>query len=426
MIDLFTTDFQRLENDILYNAIAEFARVSPNESNRHDFKLQWSDAAIQDVAGFANTFGGLLLIGIEKGQTDIHAVMRGVDTGSELSTGIAMAISTNISPTPIYDIAECYKPGEPRKRFCIIRVKGSSIISLVTKKGLHPVWLRDADSTIRADASKLRWMIDRERNSEPSVQDSVWNTGQQILDHQMVIGYDYEPYPGGKWQRSPTFFKLALIPNENRLLRLDRRAENKFLHLIQNRYRRISSNLSGDTPAARDADERGSSFYEYRWYHTNLRYENRWRITDRLLVAHATQIDYTQQWSLTDAVLYTLLLLKLGSEWWESARYFGDGMLIANLCPMELPLARGSSGHYRTLFNPGQGEFGMNADVLASTTQRNPAAHAFINVNFANMRDDVPELVTSLFNALLRDLGHAVLWEEFKDTVRKIWEGQLP
>jgi hypothetical protein len=101
-------------------------------------------------------------------------------------------------------------------------------------------------------------------------------------------------------------------------------------------------------------------------------------------------------------------------------------MLIANLCPVELPLARGSAGQYLTLFNPGEGSFGMNVDVLASTTQRNPAAQAFVNVNFANMRDDVPELVTSLFNALLRDLGYAVLWEEFKDTVSKIWVGQNP
>ena len=68
----------------------------------------------------------------------------------------------------------------------------------------------------------------------------------------------------------------------------------------------------------------------------------------------------------------------------------------------------------------------MNADVIATTTQRRPGAHALVMLNFASMRDDVPELVTSLFNALLRDLGHAVLWEEFKETVRKIWEGQLP
>jgi schlafen family protein len=427
VIDLFTADLGRLQNDDLYNVIAEFARVSPNESNRHDFKLKWADDSIQDVAAFANTFGGLLFIGVAKGQNDLHATLAGVPSTSELTTGIAMAISTNISPTPVYDIAECYKPAEPGKRFCVIRVQNSPKISLVTKKGLSPVWLRDIDRTTRADAAQLRSLIDREKNPDSNAQDSLWTVAQQIFDHQMVIGKGYPVDPGwtvGKWERSRTFFKLALIPTENRLLRLDRRAEGKFVHLVHGHYRRIASNLSGTKPVAEDAEERGSDFYEYRWYHTGMQYENRWRITNRLLIAHATQIEHDGEWSLTDTVMYTLLLLKIGSKWWESLRYFGDGMLISNLYPMELPLARGASKQYSTLFRPGEGDFGMNADVLTTTTQRKPGAQAFVNVNFGSMQDDVPELVTSLFNSLLRDLGHAVLWEEFKDTVQKIWEGQ--
>lgn len=428
MIDLFTADFVQLQNDDLYNAIAEFADVSPNESNRHDFKLQWNNETIQDVAAFANTFGGLLFIGIEKGQNDLHATLRGVPSNSELTTGIATAISTNISPTPVYDIAECYKPDEPGKRFCVIRVSSSPTISLVTKKGLSPVWLRDVDRTTRADAAQLRRMIDRERTVPSELQGSLVTSVYQMFD-QMMIGYDYSI--GGNWalspcQRSATFFKVALVPVESKLLRLDRNTENKFLNLIRTYYRRISLTLAGTQPPAQDAEERAASFYEYRWYHAGIKYENRWRLTDKLVVAHATQIEYEQQWSLTDAVLYTLLLLKIGAKWWESSRYFGDGVLATSLYPMNFPLARGSSQHYATLFNPGQGSFGMNADVLTTTVTRNPASQAFVNVTFSNIRDDVPELVTLLFNMLLRDLGHAIIWDEFKENVRKIWEGQRP
>src|SRR5258707_11012897 len=326
MIDLFTADFERLQNDDLYNAIAEFARVSPNESNRHDFKSVWGNDTIQDVAAFANTFGGLLFIGIEKGQNDIHATLTGVASTSELTTGIAAAISTNICPTPVYNIAECYKPGETGKRFCIVRIRNSSIISLVTKKGLSPVWLRDADRTIKADAAQLRRMIDRERESASNVHDSRYTSARETLD-QIIIGYDYLPDPNwtlGKWQRSQTFFKLALVPNGDMLLRLDRRAEGKFSNLIHTYYRRIGSTLSGTNPPAQDAEERASNFYEYRWYHKNIKYENRWRITDRLVVAHATQVWNEQEWRLADVVIYTLLLLKIGSKWWESVKYFGD------------------------------------------------------------------------------------------------------
>jgi len=427
MIDLFTADFQQLDNDALYNAIAEFARVSPNESNRHDFKLQWTNETMQDVAAFANTFGGLLFVGIAKGQNDAHATLVGVESDAELTTGIAMAISTNISPTPVYDIAECYKPGDTRRKFCVIRVKNSSTISLVTKKGLSPAWLRDADRTIRADAAQLRWMIDRERNFEIDSQGLLTTSVYQMFD-QMFIGIDYpvgDNWAFGPSQRSQTFFKIALVPTSHNLLRLDRNAENKFLNLVRTYYRRISTTLTGTQPA-QDAEERAASYYEYRWFHKNLKYENRWRVTDQLLVAHATQIDKDHEWSLTDIVLYTLLILKVASKWWESVRYFGDGLLVASLFPMDLPLARGASQQYTTLFNPGEGSFGMNADVLATTVTRKPASQAFVNVSFANMRDAVPEVVTLLFNVLLRDLGHAIIWDDFKENVRKIWEGQRP
>jgi len=36
------------------------------------------------------------------------------------------------------------------------------------------------------------------------------------------------------------------------------------------------------------------------------------------------------------------------------------------------------------------------------------------------MRDDVPVVVTSLMNELLRSLGHSVVWKEFAENVEII------
>jgi schlafen family protein len=68
MTDLFTVEFNTLGDDQRYSAIASFAQAQPTESNRHDFKLIWTNDAIKDVAAFANTFGGILIIGVEKSQ----------------------------------------------------------------------------------------------------------------------------------------------------------------------------------------------------------------------------------------------------------------------------------------------------------------------------------------------------------------------
>ena len=93
-----------------YAATASLAQAQPTESNRHDFKTVWTNDAIKDVAAFANTFGDLLVIGVEKNQSDHTARVAGVQSKSELTTGIASAIATKISPTPPYNIMECHDP----------------------------------------------------------------------------------------------------------------------------------------------------------------------------------------------------------------------------------------------------------------------------------------------------------------------------
>jgi len=364
MVDLFTAQLSSLSNDQLYSAIVDFAQSQPNESNRHDFKAAWTIDAVKDVAAFANTFGGLLVIGVGKGQGDTEAKALGVTTSSELTTGIASSIATNISPTPSYDISECYKPGEATKKFCIVRVRGDSTLHLVTKRGISsPAWIRNADQTIPADAAQLRGLIDRERQIVASMDDALTERAQSILG-EMTIGQQYVDAPDWTrgWQPSETNFKLALVPREMRWTRLDVRDETKFTTLIHKHYRRVASTVRG--AVARDAANRSADFYEYRWYHKSLDYEGRWRITNRLDVAHATQVKTDDNWSLVDAVMYTILLLKVGAAWWKELGYFGDGILFAELNVDALRLHRGAADQFMKLFGPAEGDHAMGAGVL--------------------------------------------------------------
>ena len=423
MTDLFTADFNNLTNEARYSAIADFAAAQPVESNRHDFKTIWNDDTLKAVAAFANTFGGILVIGVDKNQSSAEARLVGSPSTSELTTRIASAIATNISPTPSYDVMECYHPGETNKRFCVVRIRSDATIHLVTKKDIStPVWVRNADQTVRADAAQLRMMIEREKQSTVDTEDSILIRVHRLFD-EMTIGQEYTDHaswPLGGFQRSETFFKLALVPTDGKKMLLDRRSEAEFHALVHERYRRIRSCLTGTTPVAVAVENRSHDFYEYRWYHKNLDYENRWRVTDRLDIAHATQIKKDGDWSLADVVIYTLLMLRAGAQWWESHKYFGDGILVAQLSTQNLQLARGSSGQFIKLFGPGEGDYGMRAEVLYVQPQQRAAAHASVPVNFATLRQDIPDLVTTLMNSLIRSLGHGLLWAEFKDNVHAI------
>jgi len=427
MIDLFSSDFIGLNNDQRYSAIVDFARVQPLESNRHDFKLIWNNDGLKDVAAFANTFGGILVIGVEKNQSDPEAKVSGVESNSELTTGIASAIATNISPTPSYDIMECHKTGETNRRFCVIRVRSDSTLYIVTKKAISsPVWIRNADQTVAADAAQLRRMIDREKQFTPNVSEVMWNRAHALFE-EMIIGCNYAAdtahWTAGSWNRSETYFKVAIIPTERTFVMLDGRSEHRFNTLIHQNYRRIRSTLGGSSPVSVDAQNRSADFFEYRWYHKNLDLESRWRISQASEVAHSIQIKQDEKWSLVDVVFYIVLLLRITAEWWESLNYFGDGLLCADLKVDDLPLARGSSGQFLTLFDPAGGGFGIRQQSINVHAQQRREAQAYDKVNFSSMRENVPQIVTSLMNVLVRSLGHNLFCTEFEDDLRAILAG---
>ncbi len=66
--DLFTDELGSLSNDELYAAVVELARAQPNERWRLEYTDQWEESSLKDVAAFANTFGGLLIVGVRKGK----------------------------------------------------------------------------------------------------------------------------------------------------------------------------------------------------------------------------------------------------------------------------------------------------------------------------------------------------------------------
>lgn len=420
-LDLFAVEFGTINNDQRYSAITSFAQAQPTESNRHDFKSVWTNDAIKDVAAFANTFGGILVIGVEKNQNDHTARVVGVPSGSELTTGIASAIATNISPTPSYDIMECYQPTDS-KRFCVVRVRSDARLYLVTKKDISsPVWVRNADQTIRADAAQLRGMIEREKQSLDSANLSVQYRRSKLLFDDMPIGIQHVNWPAGTWRRSETFLKAALVPTEMKFVRLDGLEEQRFRALVRQYNRRVRQTTGPDSSPASDADNRNADFYEYRWYHKKLDHEGRWRITSNLDVAHVTQIGEDGQWSIMDVVSYIALLLTIGGIWWKSLGYYGEGILFAELSVGSLRLRQGRQGEFQGLFNPWKGDYAIGGDTVLVSANPKDQATTIVKVDFASMHENFPSVVTSLMNGLLRSLGHAVIVEEFEKSLRIIF-----
>jgi hypothetical protein len=429
-IDLFTDDLGAATNDELYSAIESFAKANVNEGWRHDFTLEWCDSALKKVAAFANTFGGVLLVGVKKQKTDLVCELRGVDSPSEYKTRIASSIAANISPTPSYDVYECRAAADPNKRFCVVRVKAGKALHLVTKKGLDPVYVRNEDEARRADATQLRRLIDREREAAASVQNA--SERAQRLAQALVVYREYENGNPATWsysrrQKSDTFLRLVLLPTEVTSMALERSDENRLVSFVNELYPRVR-NLVGRNEA-NDAENRGADFYEYVWYHKHLDYEGRWRVTGDGAVGHATQMAYRGPkkgvWSAVDLAVYIILSLRLGMQWWKAIRYFGEGDLFAQLSVGGLGLARGdASGTFVSCFDPryeptSRGARGsIRPDAILVSGRPRVRADAEIKLTYFTATEDLPRLTTSLLNLLVRSLGHAAIWGPLEDSVR--------
>jgi len=430
MIDLFTTDLDALSNTELFSAIGEFAREQPNEGWRHDFTQIWDDTALKTIASFANTLGGLLIVGVAKSKTDVDSRLVGAESATEYKTKIASAIATNISPTPHYKVFECHKPGDTKKRFCVVRVQSSTALHLISKKSIQPVYVRNEDQSISADAVQLRRLIERERESPGNLVAALSERGRLLRgDLQLNEGYrdpGRETWHLSARQPSQTFLKLALVPIDRETFLLDRSYEARFLSLVQGLYPRAPRTVSGGP--ANEAEERGADFYEYLWYHKDVDHEERWRITNRGEIAHAAQMKSPHDrnsWSLVDLTHYVILFLRLSEGWRNALGHLGDGHLSVELgVPNLEPEQRNERFQYS--FDPtdaspaGKSNLFIRGSAVLTSKRQNPRANAEARLNFLSSVDKRSELVTLVMNTLLRSLGHALVWKEFEADVSRI------
>jgi len=434
--NLFTDDLSGLKNDELFEAIVDFATAQPIEGWRHDYTEKWEDAGLKNIAAFANTFGGLLIVGVKKGKKDVACGFPGVETDSEYKTRIASAIAANISPVPSYSIFECHQPGASDRKFCVVQVREGRHLHLITKKDLHPAYVRNEDESRIADATQLRRLIDREKGSA-ALSDRITVDANRLRDS-MLVNRGYKNPDSSTWylsthDPSQTFLKLVLMPVEAITIELEQMYEDKIRKFIYELYPRI-----GDTifqGAAKHGEGRGADFYEFIYYHRNLDYEIRWRITSTGAIGFAAQMHYQFEgapnvWSIVDVANYLVLFFRLGMKWWEAIGYFGDGQLFVQLAIHGLDVLRHPNhGYCIQGFNPTISSSGalrfrepldIRIDAIRFSAPGGNAANAQISFNYFTATEGLPRLVTSVVNQLVRSLGHGANWNLLKESIEYI------
>ncbi len=402
-VDLFQIDPNSLTDSLLYEAVRQFTGVErsfeerPQESTRLDFKQEWNDKALQSVAALANTFGGLVIVGISDDKGRAGSIV-GIKADTEQATRIASSIATNISPTPPIQIGECSLPGEIHKSICVIRVLASNDLHYLLK-GDKPVYWRNQDQSIPADATQLRALI---------AQRVIGSTIPSTTSSRLQSAKNLVPFPTG----NPAIMAVYLAPKMALHLHLDAEWEQSFRQLLQSTFVEESGNIREGEASWKE--ERHRDWYLCRWTGIQSSIHRSWCITDSGEYAFISTLQGTgteqQYWSVADAAVGLVLSLKHIGDFWSLCGYYGEAeceVLITNVGKSQL---RCSQNEYPVGYRNLAYRYwdSLSKDIIRSSGSSSDIGAASLTLTFGSLTEDLDATCASLLNQILRCLNYLV------------------
>jgi Schlafen, AlbA_2 len=416
--DLYKIDLQRTPGAELYAAVNAFTATNlpleqrPREGYLLDFKQDWSDGTLRTIAAFANTFGGLLIVGVSENDARPETIV-GIDCPGELKIRLASSIASNIAPCPVFEIGECSLPNEPDRKVCVIRVRESAEMCLVTKKGeRNPAYVRVEDQSLPADAAQLRALVQRRERGRGCVSGLQEHRREWLNDLFVTKAC---PIPGQR-VRSNTFMRASLFPAEHPRIEVDISIEERFYELAN----RIFGGLDALDFEIQVGPRSREIFRISRLDRAND-FERLWSFNSSGDIGLATQNSWENRegvtyWSLTDLVLDLGHLISTAREFWKSFGYYGRSSLQVQMNVRGLDILFGPQGFQARLYHP-RGPIARDAIAICENGREVEGTQAEADLSYT---DDEAYVLARIANQLLRYLGHAADLEKLQRSISSI------
>ncbi len=410
--DLYHVNLQSVPGTSLYRLIHEFTSMErpigdrPREGYLLDYKEDVSDRFLRSVAAFANTFGGLLIVGVTEkdGRPDTLA---GVSVQGEWKTKIASMIAANLFPCPQFEIAECALPTDAGRKLSVVRVRETPEICLLAKKGEpHPVYVRIEDQSAPADASQLRALLDRKGKTQIPAAEIEARLVPIRNRMYVTVGAGTSPRT-----RSETYFRIAICPYAHPAMPLDLALERRFSEIVSEQLPGLQT-LVNQNEAAIEFP-RWRDWFEMHFIDKAHDYERRWHLSTSGEIGFVTQTRWPVTgsealWSLYDVAQDISLVGKIAREFWKYTGYFGAFRLEAEVHVRGLKLAMNSQGFTPLFYERVQGGLFFPLDRTSIVVATNPqvAGQAQADLTYPDLQASLSDTVGPVLNQLLRCMGH--------------------
>ncbi len=245
MRDLFFDDIENksYSDAMILEDVRALIRAGQREGPLLDYK---SDLSPKDnwpptVAAFANTFGGLIVFGVE-GKSDQPRRLSGFDSkGVEVKTRLTSMVLDRIHPRPDFSVRVVTHDEDPRREVALLRVsEGRNPPYMHSKDSEHRVYIRVGAQKAEADYLQLSSLLEKRKSA-----------GSQTIMRATELLQLQIHRPVGSNQVSPNVFRFILSPrNMGAGVRLNFETERQFRQCIAD----VSGKQSSDGSTIRSRD----------------------------------------------------------------------------------------------------------------------------------------------------------------------------
>ncbi len=307
--DLFRIDLDNL----MFNDIKQFTGIlrpeteRPKENVRIDYKESVPDDLGDTITAFANTYGGLIILGVksDKAKQNIPVNIPGIKGNPDIKSTIVNKILSTIHPRPSFSIGVAIHDEKKDHVVVVIRVEESQITPHMYVAGhKNKISIRIEDNNKYASLGQIEALIEKRK------------LASKDLVAEQLSGLYIRWIDDGKEFRSGNYHKIALIPLINLNIRLDRTLEQKFSKFVRTTFYKDKSI---------DVDLRHSRYYQIEARNMDEDYHRIWRLYSFGAIEFISQVGKgtPRNENLGDMIIDMIATVEVYKTFLNKFDYFG-------------------------------------------------------------------------------------------------------
>lgn len=306
--------FQINLDNIQFSNVEQFTGLDRPENERPkegvliDFNEQIPDDIGDVVAAFANTYGGLVILGVKSDKTkqNIPVDIPGIPGTSDIKANIVNKILSTVYPRPPFSVGVVQHSRNTSNIVVVIKVEQSqNTPHMYMKSQKNKISVRIEDENRYASLQQIEALFEkRKRLTEQDVT-------QRLDDLYVMCKYD------GVKNRSSNYHKLSFLPYDDLNIRLDRKSERDFENIIRRIFKNDSTIINNS--------HRNAKYYQIQADNESEDYPRIWRLYSFGAIEFISQLGkgLQKEENLGDMIVDAISIIKLYENFLKDLGCFG-------------------------------------------------------------------------------------------------------